>query len=85
MKMYVIITNIYDALGGLFKNHAKPIKNPYFITFHRDEREMFIEKWKKIIEESDTYFDLPKTYYINFNKVEIIEITDKLTEIENSI
>lgn len=84
MKLYVIISNIYEPKGGLYKYASEPEKSPYLLTYQRSEREEFIEKWKYVLN-GEVYFDAPKCFFIDFESVQITEITNKLTEIENSI
>ncbi len=71
-------------MGGLYKYADKPEKSPFKSSFAREQREEFISKWKYVIKE-DMYFDSPKVFYIDYDKVEIVDITDKLDEIENQI
>lgn len=81
--MYVIVSNIYEPHGGAYKLATNPKKDEYFVTFKRSEREQFIEKWEYALNE-DLVFDLPKTYFIDFENVQIIEITDKLNELKEN-
>ena len=84
MKEYIIITNLYSPLGGLYKYADKPEKAPFKSTFSKDQQEEFILKWKYVLKE-DMYFDPPKTYYVDYETVSISDITDRLEELENSI
>lgn len=84
MKEYVIITQMYESQGGSFKYAINPRKQPYKISFNRSDREQFIEKWKYILNEN-MYFDPPKVFFVNYDNCSIINITEKLFEIENNI
>ncbi len=84
MKMYVIVSNLYEPKGGFYKYADPPSKNPYMMTYQRNEREEFILKWKYILE-NESYFDKPKCYFVDFENVSILEITNRLEELEKSI
>lgn len=84
MKEYVILTNIYAPLGGFYKYAAEPKKEPLRFSFKGEELAFFIGKWKHIIE-NEAYYDPPKTFVIDFEKVEVEEITDKLNEYKELI
>lgn len=82
--MYVIISNLYEPQGGFYKFAETPKKNPYMVTFQDNEHIKLIDKWKYILNEN-SYFDPPKIYFINFESVGIVEITERLAELENQI
>lgn len=84
MKEYVILTNIYKPLGGFYKYAPEPQKEPLRVSYKGEELKLFVEKWKHIIE-SEAYYDPPKTFVIDFEKVVVEEITDKLNEYKELI
>ena len=68
---------MYEPQGGSFKYAIKPTTSDLEFHFNRSEREEFIEKCE-YLTKSDMYYDDVKMYYINFDTLEVIQITDKL-------
>lgn len=52
--------------------------------YGKNERQNFIDKWEYFLRE-DMYYDTVRCFYIDFDSVSIIEITDRLEEIKNNI
>mgnify|MGYP000166513854 CR=1 FL=1 len=84
MKQYTIITNLYEVTGGSFKYAINPKKTQIVISYNRSEREDFLKKWEYILKE-EMMFDLPKVYFTDFDQLTLIDITDRLLEIKNTI
>lgn len=84
MINYVINYSIYESSGGCFKYAGKPSKAPTQAIYDRKEREAFLEKWDSLLK-NEMYYDDIKTYYVNYDTMEMIELTDKMDELKKSI
>ena len=84
MKQYIITYSMYESSHGFFRYAARPTKTSGIHYFNKSERESFIERAEYLIK-NDMYFDDIKLYFINFEIPKIIDITDRLQELKESI
>ena len=82
MKQYTIITTHYEGSSGRYETIPKKVS--YIQNYFQNEREDFINRWEYILKQ-DIYFDPPKCYFTDYQKMIIIDITDKLTELKERI
>ena len=79
MIKYYIICKMYESRGGSFRYALNPKTSDLEFSFKRSEREDFIEKCNHLLKEDMYYSDI-KMYYINFDKLEVVEITNEILE-----
>lgn len=84
MKKYIIVVDQYESQGGLFRYSHSPKFETISFDFYRNEREYFIKKWEYFLSE-DMYYDNIRCFYVDFDLVTIVEITDRLEETKNNI
>lgn len=80
MKQYT--TNYYEGGSGRYSLNQKSVS--YIQNYTPNERSDFINRWEYILKEY-IYFDSPKCYFTDFEKMIIMDITDKLEELKERI